>query len=165
MEERKIHGNVAGIRDTILNEMQLLYDETQPTGVFASSALLEKLADFTERIGREISVYLSRSGAVKDVSVGDATTVSMPDMRLVRNADRLAGVRCIHTHPNGSGYLSDVDLGTLNSMRLDAMAAVGVRDGKPTSVYVAFVGEMEGEERNRSSTDRCARTVCRRTRS
>ena len=145
--EQTIHGNVVGIRDTILNEMKTLYEETQPSGVFASYALLEKLADFTDRIGREISVYLSRSGAVKDVSVGDATTVSMPDMRLVRNADRLAGVRCIHTHPNGSGYLSDVDLGTLNSMRLDAMAAVGVRDGRPTSVYVAFVGEMEGEER------------------
>ena len=147
MEERKIHGNTAGIRDVILNEMQQLYEETQPSGVFASYSLLEKMADYTGKIGREISVYLSRSGAVKDVSVGDATTVSMPDMRLVRNADRLAGVRCIHTHPNGSGYLSDVDLGTLNSMRLDAMAAVGVKDGQPTSVYVAFVGEMEGEER------------------
>ncbi len=80
MEEKKINGNVAGIRDTILNEMRTLYDESQPSGVFASAALLEKLADFTERIGREISVYLSRSGAVRDVSVGDATTVSMPDM-------------------------------------------------------------------------------------
>ena len=147
MEERKIHGNTAGIRDVILNEMQQLYEETQPSGVFVSYSLLEKMADYTGKIGREISVYLSRSGAVKDVSVGDATTVSMPDMRLVRNADRLAGVRCIHTHPNGSGYLSDVDLGTLNSMRLDAMAAVGVKNGQPTSVYVAFVGEMEGEER------------------
>ena len=145
--EKKIHGNVAGIRDTILDELLALYDEAQPSGVFASSSLLSMMAAFTGRIGREISVYLSRSGAVVDVSVGDATTVSMPDMRLVRNADRLAGVRCIHTHPNGSGYLSDVDLGTLNSMRLDAMAAVGVRDGMPTSVYVAFVGEMEGEER------------------
>ena len=145
--EKKIHGNIAGIRDTILEDMLSLYDETQSSGVFVSYTLLEKMAAFTGRIGREISVYLSRSGAVADVSVGDATTVSMPDMRLVRNIDRLAGVRCIHTHPNGSGYLSDVDLGTLNSMRLDAMAAVGVRDGLPTSVYVAFVGEMEGEER------------------
>lgn len=145
--DKKIHGNIAGIRDTILDDMLLLYDETQPSGVFASYALLEKMAAFTGRIGREISVYLSRSGAVADVSVGDATTVSMPDMRLVRNIDRLAGVRCIHTHPNGSGYLSDVDLGTLNSMRLDAMAAVGVHEGRPTSVYIAFVGEMVCEER------------------
>ena len=145
--EKKIHGNIAGIRDVILDEMLTLYEETQPSGVFVSLSLLERMASYTDRIGREISVYLSRSGAVADVSVGDASTVSMPDMRLVRNIDRLAGVRCIHTHPNGSGYLSDVDLGTLNSMRLDAMVAIGVRDGLPTSVYAAFVGEMEGEER------------------
>ncbi len=145
--EKKINGNVAGIRDTILEEMQILYTLEQPTGVFLSRELAEALADFTGRIGREISVYISRGGMIADVSIGDATTVSMPNMRLVRNIDRLCGVRCIHTHPNGSGYLSDVDLGTLNSMRLDAMVAIGVRDGKPTSVYASFVGEMVEEER------------------
>ena len=145
--EKKINGNTAGIRDSILEQMQELYELSQPTGVFLSRELLEALADFTGRIGREISVYISRGGSIEDVSIGDATTVSMPNMRLVRNIDRLCGVRCIHTHPSGSGYLSDVDLGTLNSMRLDSMAAVGVRDGKPTSVYAAYVGEMENEER------------------
>ena len=145
--EKKINGNVAGIRDTILEEMQILYTLEQPTGVFLSRELAEALADFTGRIGREISVYISRGGMIADVSIGDATTVSMPNMRLVRNIDRLAGVRCIHTHPNGSGYLSDVDLGTLNSMRLDAMVAIGVRDSKPTSVYASYVGEMVEEER------------------
>lgn len=145
--EKKINGNVAGIRDTILEEMQILYTLEQPTGVFLSRELAEALADFTGRIGREISVYISRGGMIADVSIGDATTVSMPNMRLVRNIDRLCGVRCIHTHPNGSGYLSDVDLGTLNSMRLDAMVAIGVRDGMPTSVYASYVGEMVEEER------------------
>ena len=145
--EKKINGNVAGIRDTILEEMQILYTLEQPTGVFLSRELAEALADFTGRIGREILVYISRGGMIADVSIGDATTVSMPNMRLVRNIDRLCGVRCIHTHPNGSGYLSDVDLGTLNSMRLDAMVAIGVRDGKPTSVYASYVGEMVEEER------------------
>ena len=145
--EKKINGNVAGIRDSILEEMQVLYTLEQPTGVFLSRELSEALADFTGRIGREISVYISRGGMIADVSIGDATTVSMPNMRLVRNIDRLCGVRCIHTHPNGSGYLSDVDLGTLNSMRLDAMVAIGVKDGKPTSVYASFVGEMVEEER------------------
>ena len=145
--EKKINGNIAGIRDTLLAEMQILYEMEQPTGMFLTRELAEQLADFTGRIGREISVYISRGGLIADVSIGDASTVSMPNMRLVRNIDRLCGVRCIHTHPNGSGYLSDVDLGTLNSMRLDAMVAIGVRDGKPTSVYAAFVGEMEDEER------------------
>ena len=76
--------------------------------------------------------------------MGDNAKVSMPNMRLVRNEDRLCGVRCIHTHPNGDGRLSGVDLGTLRSMRLDSMAAIGVReDGEPTSVYAAYLGEAD----------------------
>ena len=144
---KKINGNILGIRDSILDEMQNIYCFSQTTGIFLSKELTENLAFFTERIGREISVYISRGGEIVDVSIGDATTVSMPEMRLVRNTDRLCGVRCVHTHPNGSGYLSDVDLGTLNSMRLDSMVAIGVKDGLPTSVYAAFVGEMENEQR------------------
>ena len=144
---KKINGNILGIRDSILDEMQNIYCFSQTTGIFLSKELTENLAIFTERIGREISVYISRGGEIVDVSIGDATTVSMPEMRLVRNIDRLCGVRCVHTHPNGSGYLSDVDLGTLNSMRLDSMVAIGVKDGLPTSVYAAFVGEMENEQR------------------
>ena len=113
--EQKINGNISGIRDVLLEEMKSLYDMDQPAGIFASRELLEALCAFTGRINREISVYISRAGLIKDVSIGDDRTVSMPEMRLVRNIDRLCGVRCIHTHPNGSGYLSDVDLGTLNA--------------------------------------------------
>lgn len=141
--EQKIHGNTAGVRDSLLQQMESLYTMHQPTGMFLTRELLETMAYFTGCMNREVSVYISRSGRIADVSIGDAKTVSMPDMRLVRNIDRLCGVRCIHTHPNGSGYLSEVDLGTLNSMRLDAMCAVGVREGKPTSVYAAYVGEMD----------------------
>ena len=40
--------------------------------------------------------------------------------------------------------MSGVDLGTLRSMRLDSMAAIGVReDGEPTSVYAAYLGEAD----------------------
>ena len=145
--EQKINGNISGIRDVLLEEMKTLYDMDQPAGTFASRELLEAMCAFTGRINREISVYISRAGLIKDVSVGDDHTVSMPEMRLVRNIDRLSGVRCIHTHPNGSGYLSDVDLGTLNAMRLDSMCAIGVKEGQPTSFYAAFVGEVVNEER------------------
>ena len=145
--EKKINGNTAGIRDVLLNEMQALYEKTQEIGTFANADLLESLAYFTGKINREISVYISRGGRIEDVSIGDDRTVSMPDMRLVRNTDRLCGVRCIHTHPNGIGLLSDVDLGTLNAMRLDAMCALAVTDGKPGAFYAGFVGEREGEER------------------
>lgn len=146
-KEKQIHGDTSGIKDSIKERISALYDMEQTGGVFVSYELLAELAALTQLINREISVFISRGGRIMDVSVGDSKTVSLPQIRLVRNIDRLCGVRCIHTHPNGSGILSDVDLGTLNASRLDSMAAVGVRDGKPTSFYAAFVGEREGEER------------------
>ena len=116
--------------------------------VFLSHELTEALARFTGVIGREILVYASRSGAIEEVRVGDDHTVDMPEIRLVRNTDRLCGVRCIHTHPKGSGILSSVDLGSLSALRLDAMCAIGVSpEGEATSVQVAYLGPMENGER------------------
>lgn len=140
----KVNGNIQGIRDTLLERIALLYDMRQGTDEFASRELVAELAALTGMLGREISVYIGRDGRVADVSVGDSAKVSMPNMRLVRNEERMCGVRCIHTHPNGDGRLSGVDLGTLRSMKLDSMAAIGVReDGEPTTVYAAYLGEAD----------------------
>ncbi len=99
-----------------------------------------------QQTGQEVSAYIGRDGRVKDVSIGDSANVSMPSMRLTRNSDRLSGVRCIHTHPAGDSRLSPVDMGTLKSALLDAMCAVGVRDGLPSSITAAFLGEKDGNE-------------------
>lgn len=112
---------------------------------FASHELISLMAELTGEINREISVYIARDGHVVDVSVGSDSKVEMPNMRLVRNEDRLCGVRCLHTHPNGDGRPSGVDLGTLRSMQLDSMSSLGVLNGKPTQLYAAFIGEKDDE--------------------
>ena len=146
--KKQVNGNTDGIRATVLARLAALYDLKQEPREFASHALIEELAALTALIRREISVYIGRDGMVEDVSIGDSGKVNMPSMRLVRNADRLCGVRCLHTHPNGDGRLSGVDLGTLRSMRLDCMAALGVNEaGEATTFYAAFLGDMQGEER------------------
>ena len=146
--KKQVNGNTEGIRTTVLTRIAAVYDLKMAAGEFASHALVDELAALTGLIRREISVYIGRDGAVEDVSIGDSGKVNMPNMRLVRNTDRLSGVRCIHTHPSGDGRLSGVDLGTLRSMRLDAMAALGVNEaGEATSFYAAFLGEMREEER------------------
>ena len=146
--KKQVNGNIEGIRATVLERIAAMYDIKMAAGEFASHELVGELSALTGLIRREISVYIGRDGTVEDVSIGDSGKVNMPNMRLVRNADRLCGVRCLHTHPSGDGRLSGVDLGTLRSMRLDAMAALGVNEaGEATSFYAAFLGEMQEEER------------------
>ncbi len=139
--KKEVHGNTSGIRDTLLAQIQTLYDMPMSASEFLSAEVVEALARFTQAVGREVLIYVARAGGVLDVRIGDDRTVGMEEMRVVRNADRLCGVRCIHTHPNGSGMLSDVDRGSLNALRLDAMVAIGVRDGRAADVYAGFIGE------------------------
>ena len=139
---KKVNGNLTGIKNTIIERIAAVYDIEMDQSEFASAELIETLSSLTGEIGKEISVYVSRNGSIVDVSVGDSSKVSLPNMRLVRNEDRLCGVRCIHTHPNGDGRLSGVDIGTLRSSKLDCMAALGVLDGKPTQLYAAYLGDL-----------------------
>ncbi len=142
---KDINGNTAGIRRVLLEEMSTLYDYKEEG--FLSPELVERLCAYTAAIGREISVYIARDGHIADVSVGDWSKVDTPAMRLVRNTSRLSGVRCVHTHPNGNGTLSDVDIGTLKSFKLDAMAALGVfEDGHAGTLYVALIGEPKNDD-------------------
>lgn len=147
----KPNGNLTGIKSAMLDRLKSLYDFKQGLDEFASFELLSELCACSGEINREISVYISRDGGIVDVSVGDSAKVSMPSIRLVRNEDRLCGVRCIHTHPSGDGRLSGVDLGTLRSMKLDCMAAVGVSDGKPTQLYAAYLGDFDEDTGSRAA--------------
>ena len=139
-----IDGNKEGIRDSLLAQMETLYDLDLSAEMFAPAELLDVLAAFTCAINREISVYISRSGAILDITIGGLNSVELKDMHMRRNTRRLSMVRCIHTHPGGNPQLSDVDISSLRSMHFDAMAAVGARDGRATGIQAAFLGEMVG---------------------
>lgn len=136
-----IHGNTDGIRKALLDEMEALYTAEYDEDLFAPPELIAALARFSTLIRREISVYLGRGGDVLDVTIGDIASVPLQTMHLRRSLDRLSGVRCIHTHPGGDPQLSDVDLQALVSLRLDAMASVGVLAERATGIQAAFLGE------------------------
>ena len=138
-----IHGNIEGIRESILQELERMYDTQFFRDEFLPDRLLNMLVRFTEALNREMLVYLSREGEVLEISIGSISSIALPEMHLRRNLDRLSGFRCIHTHPGGSARLSDVDLQALRLLRFDAMCAVGVQDGRATGISAAFLGEME----------------------
>ena len=138
-----IHGNIQGIRDSILKEMEKLYDIEFDRSFFLPDRLLSLLVGFTDQLNREILVYLDRNGEVLEVAVGSISQVGLTEMHLRRNFDRLTGFRCIHTHPGGNANLSSVDLQALRLLRFDSMVAIGVENGICTGISAAFLGELE----------------------
>ncbi len=142
--KQEVHGNLTGIRDSVIDALASLYNYEVEDGDFLPRELMQFLAKFTGALNREIAVYITRDGEIVDVSIGTDRDVELRDYRLRRNAQRLSCVRCVHTHPNGDGRLSDVDLSALRSFRYDAMVAVGCLKGEPTFVQASFLGEKQG---------------------
>lgn len=138
----EIHGNLAGIRQTTLNEIAELYAWPVGRDEFIPVELALRVCAYSQQLNREISVFIARDGEILDIAVGSDNQVQLPSLHLRRSLKKLSKVRCIHTHPGGTAHLSDVDMSAARSMWLDAMAAIGVSDqGKPTGISVAFLGE------------------------
>ena len=142
--KHNVYGNTEGIRDAVLRELDDLYSYELEEGEYLPRELMKMLAEYSCRLNREIAVYLTRDGEIVHVAVGSDCDVELIDFRLRRNASRLSRVRCVHTHPDGDGHLSDVDLSALKIFCYDAMTAVGVKDGEPVNVQTAFL-EAENE--------------------
>ncbi|HCJ90790.1 MAG TPA: GTPase HflX, partial [Acidaminococcaceae bacterium] len=135
---REILGKVDGLKNTVLNELEQLYDQEIPDWQVLTAEALEKMASITAAINREVNIYVDRHGKVVSVAVGDSSTVTLPDVDLRRGRNRLSGVRCIHTHPGGDERLSGIDLSALRNNRYDLMAAIGVNKDDPAASKLDF---------------------------
>jgi GTP-binding protein HflX len=142
----EIHGNIEGLRRTLLGELEKLYNWEISRDTFVPTEMVDILKEISLHINREIAVYITRDGEVVDVIVGGLDNVSLSEFRLRRNVRRLSMVRCVHTHPGGSGELSDVDISALRTMRFDAMAAIGLIQGRTPEIGAGFLGEMDGDQ-------------------
>ena len=139
----RVSGNTEGVREAMLARLDSLMSFEIGEDEFLPRELMKTLAECSCELNREIAVYITRDGEIVNVAIGTDRDVELTDYRLRRNAQRLSRVRCVHTHPDGDGHLSDVDLSALKIFRYDAMTAVGVKDGEPTWVQAAFLGENE----------------------
>ncbi|NLW21495.1 MAG: GTPase HflX [Clostridiales bacterium] len=141
---QKISGNLSGVRDSVLNQMQALYDTEVDSKQFLPLDLARELARLTALVRREIAVYIARNGRILDISIGQADRVSLQDLGQRRSDTRLGRVRCVHTHPNGDPRLSEVDIAALSSLRLDAICALGVDEqGALTGATLSMLAPNE----------------------
>lgn len=145
---QEIFGNLKGIRDSVLEKLQSLYNLRLDAGQLLTEELAVELASFTKGIDREISVFVSRSGQILSVSIGDNVSVELPSIEGRRGNNRLSGIRCIHTHPSGDSQLSGVDVAALKNNRLDAMVAIGVSnvDFYKSTISFAMISGLDEQE-------------------
>lgn len=139
-----IQGNIQGIPKNILEQLETWGDYRFPRNYVLDEALALALAAFSARLNRELAVYVNRQGRVVYLAVGKDSTVPLAES-LPRRGRGLTGLRCIHTHPGGSGQLSQVDLAALKQLDLDCMAALGV-DENGGIVDASLAWGVAGEE-------------------
>jgi len=124
--------------------MESWSEHTVPKSQVLDNELAEAMARLTGHLGREIAIYINRQGRVVNISVGSGDQVSLEVNTGRRGSDRPSGIRCIHTHPRGSGSLSDVDFSALEMLRLDCIAALGVNDaGLITDIGLSWISPLE----------------------
>lgn len=134
-----VHGDLNGIRDSLINRLEKVYEILIPYGQAATEELISELSDLTMQLNREIAVYINRRGKIIAVALGDSFTVALPEVQGRKSTNRLSGIRCIHTHPNGNSELSVIDSNTLKELRLDSMSAIGVYSGQATVITIGYI--------------------------
>jgi GTPase len=105
-----------------------------------SPELARHLTETSRRLNRQIGVLLGRDGTIRNVIVGDAHSLTLPDIgRLRGGVGRFRGLRLVHTHLKGEPLTRD-DLNDLALLRLDLVAAIEVLDtGLPGRVELAHL--------------------------
>lgn len=130
-EEKIIYGNISSVRTALIEHMKTFIGETYSPGSLIPAEIMEMMARATCETNKETAVFLDRRNRVAAIAIGDDRSVPLPEIDGRRSHLRLSGLRCLHTHPNGSVRPSDVDIHSLKSMRYDAMVVIGVNTEIP----------------------------------
>src|SRR4029450_3504678 len=108
-----------------------------------SPELARHLTETSRRLNRQVGVLLGRDGTIRNVIVGDAHSLTLPDIgRLRGGVGRFRGLRLVHTHLKGEPLTRD-DLNDLALLRLDLIAAIEVLESAlPGRVDIAHLAPL-----------------------
>ncbi|MDR1939733.1 MAG: GTPase HflX [Clostridiales bacterium] len=140
-----IYGNTNGIKKSVIERLESLIGDYERRSAI-DYGVLGTIVEISHKINREICVCISRGGRVLSLGIGDAATVAAVEINLRRSQEKLTGVRCFHTHLNGSSELSAQDMAALHHSRLDMLAAVNAEGGVARDITAAFIRQNGGAE-------------------
>lgn len=136
----QLYGNLPGLKASQIKAIERVFQRRIPAYRVITPELARYLTELSREIKRQLGVIISRKGSIVSVIVGDEKEIVIPvlaDYPLGRKF--LRGVRCVHTHLKNEPLTQD-DLTDLALLRLDLMAAIGVKeDGLPGNIYTAHL--------------------------
>lgn len=104
------------------------------------------VAEYSSEIGRQIGLLILRSGVITHVIIGDTKGILIPELSdFPIGKKALRELRLVHTHLRNEPLNQD-DLTDLSLLRLDLVAAIGIKDNVPGRIYVAHL-MPQGSER------------------
>ncbi|HBU06103.1 MAG TPA: GTPase HflX [Nitrospiraceae bacterium] len=141
-----VYGHIAGLKKSSLYSLEKIYRRKVPADRVITPELARHLTELSSEIGKQIGLLITRDGRISHVIAGDAKSVFIPgleDFPLGRRA--LRGMRLVHTHLKNEP-LSQDDLTDLALLRLDIVAAIGVKDSLPDNIYTAHLMPQGSEK-------------------
>lgn len=120
-----IKGEISGVARRYLAELVAFSNKRWPKDLIISEEDALFLQSMTQKIGKEIVVYVNRNGFVEEISLGSKDSAAVELIKTKRSERGYLGVRLIHTHPQGSAKFSEADLTTLENYHFDAIVAIG----------------------------------------
>ena len=123
-----IDGNTLGIKQSQRSALERVFRRRVSPDQVVSPELAKFVSGLSRELGRQIGILLSRDGFIRNIILGDATHLELPDLgRLRGGTGRFRGLRLVHTHLRGEPLTQD-DLNDLALLRLDLVAMIQVGD-------------------------------------
>jgi GTP-binding protein HflX len=135
-----IEGKTTGLKAGQVRALERIYRRKVPAAELINAELARYVSELSRELERQIGLIVDRAGVIHHVIVGDDREIMIPDLsRFALGRSGLRGLRCIHTHLKQEP-LSQDDLTDLELLRLDLIAAIGVReDGLPGTLEYAHL--------------------------
>ena len=158
--KNEIHGRLLGLRKADIQTLERLYRRRIPREQAVTTDLANELAALSARLNRRLGVYIDRAGHVRQVILGSAHHLEVPEPEPTRSGEgRLRGIRLVETVldqvNNGRGEeISQNDLVDLLHFRLDCLVEVRVSpSGTARTLRMAHLLPPNQEGRRYDTTD------------
>lgn len=116
--------------------LENLIDYQMQKDMFIEEKILQEVCRISSFYNCEIMLLIARNGRIETFNLGDKNSVKFKTAKVQNGYN---GIRLVHTHPNASSNLSDMDKSALKNNRFDCVCAISVIDGNIKDGQVGFL--------------------------